>query len=171
MADETHRLHQEIQAARRLRENLASLMEDDPQLIADSLEGETNIHEAIEAAVTLYFNDNAFITAIDNQIAVLETRKNRLKKRTEVIRAMVCVALDQAGKKTVETALGTATLKNTPRQLLLDPDQQSEIPLEYWKAGEPKLDKKKLKADIETGKTVKGATLSNGGQSIQFSFK
>jgi hypothetical protein len=171
MADETLRLHQEIGAAKRLRENLASLFEDDPELARDSIEGETNLNEAIQEAVDLYCADKTRVEAIAEHIKLMETRKARLEKRMETTRSMICVALDQAGKKKVETALGTATLKNTPRQLQVHPEDEPFIPTKYWRTGKPSLDKKKLKADLEAGETIKGAQLDNGGQTVQITFK
>jgi len=171
MADENLRLHQEIAAAKRLRENLAALFEDDEELAVNSIEGETNLNEAIQEAVNLYCTDKTRVEAIAEHIKLMEARKARLEKRMEVTRAAVCVALEQAGKKTVETALGTATLKNTPPQLKLDPEDEADIPTRFWRAGKPSLDKKALKKALEEGEKIKGARLDNGGQSIQITFK
>lgn len=171
MADDNHALHQQIVAARRLRESLASLFEDDPELAADSVEGETNLNEAMQQAVERYCADKVACDAIDEHIKLMQARKARLEKRMEVTRAMVAVALEQAGKKTVETALGTATLKNTPPQLVVDTEHEADIPTKFWRHGKPSLDRKALKAALDAGERIKGARLSNGGASVAFNFK
>jgi|SRR5262245_2013763 len=171
MADEPARLHQEITAAKRLREDLAQFFEDDPQLAADMIEGETNLNEAILAACDLFHRDKCAVEAIEAHIQAMEARKERIKKRIDGIRVLVGVALEQAGRKSVETALGTATLKSVPRSLIVRSEDEPDIPLDYWKMAKPSLDRKRLLADLKSGKTIKGACLSNGGQTVAFTFK
>lgn len=171
MADETAKLYQEINAAKRLREDLASLMGDDPDLARDVVEGETDLNEAMLEAVDLFCRDKVAIDAIKAHIQLMETRMARLEKRQETIRVLVGVALEQAGRKSVETALGTASLRNTPPSLIVKSEDEADIPTKYWKQGKPTLDKKRLAADLKAGDTVKGARMSNGGVTVAFLFK
>lgn len=168
MSQENFRLDREIDAAKLLRTSLADILEGDEQLTADTLEGQTSINEAIQAAVDLYCRDQCACNAIAEHIKLLEARKARLTKRMGVTRALVAVALDTAGRKTVETPLGTATLKNVAPKILVDPDHEHEIPAEFWSRGDPVLDKKKLKEALVDGQTIPGARLDNGNFTVAF---
>jgi hypothetical protein len=171
VSSENFRLDREIDAAKLLRTSLADLIADDESVAADLIEGQTNLNEAIQSATNLFCQDKCAVDAIEEHIKMMETRKARLKKRMEMTRVLVATALELAGKKSVETALGTATLKATARKLVIDTERESEIPVEYWKRGDPTLDKKKITEDLKNGKDIKGARLDNGGIAVQFSFR
>lgn len=168
---ETFALDREITAAKLLLAALADIIEGDDQLKTDMLEAETEINEAILRATDLYCRDKCSVEAIEEHIKMMESRKARLKKRMENTRVLVGVALETCGRKRIETALGCATLKPTPRKIVVDPDREHLIPLDYWKRSDPSLDKKKLTEDLKSGKVIDGAHLDNGGVCVAFTFK
>lgn len=171
MSNENFRLDREIDAAKLLRASLADIIDGDEEVAADIVEGETNLNEAIQKAVDLYCADKCACDAIAEHIKLLESRKARLTRRMSITRTLVATALDTAGRKSVETPLGNATLKPVPAKVITDTDSLHEIPSEFWKRGEPTLDKKKLKEALESGQTVPGARLSNGGATVAFTFR
>lgn len=171
MSGENFRLDREIDAAKLLRAGLGEMIKDDPELAADMIEGETNLNEAIQAAVDRYAQDKCAVEAIKAHIELLQSRRARIEKRMALTRDLVCVALDQAGRKSVDTPLGTACLKRVPPGMNIDKEREGEIPPEYWKRGDPVLDKAKLKAALQEGKTISGAALNQGGVTVSFSFK
>jgi hypothetical protein len=156
-------LARETEAARVLRANLADIIQDEDDA-RDFVEGETNLLEAIELAVKQTGEDEAAIEAIDNYVAKLTGRKDRLKSRIETMRAAIGVAMDQASQKKVETPYGTVTRKQAVRTAIIT--DEASIPTSYWKPQDPKLDKAKLAADLRAGQKIEGATLSNGGATV-----
>lgn len=168
---ETFALDREITAAKLLLSALADIIEGDDQLKADMLEAETEINEAITRATDLYCRDKCSVEAIEEHIKLMESRKHRLKKRMEMTRVLVGQALETCGRKSVETPLGCATLKPTPQKVCIDEENEHQIPVEYWKRGDPTLDKNKLKADLKSGKEIPGARLDNGGSTVAFTFR
>lgn len=171
MSNENFKLNREIDAAKLLRTSLADILADDPEFAADVVLGETNLNEAIQTAVVSYCEDKCTAEAIGEHIKTLEARKARLEKRMEMTRTLVGVALDQAGRKSVETPLGTATLKSTPPSLIIDQEREADIPPKFWKRGDPRLDKKALKEAIKNGERIDGARLDNGGSTVSFIFR
>lgn len=171
MTGENFRLDREIDAAKLLRAGLGDMIKDDPELAADMVEGSTNLNEAIQAAVDRYAQDKCTTDAITEHIKLLEARKHRILKRMELTRNLVCVALDQAGRQSVDTPLGTATIKRTPPGLILDQEREGEIPPEFWRRGDPVLDKTKLKAALREGRKISGAQLNQGCVTVAFTFK
>ena len=162
--DAAHNLHLQTEAAKALRANLKDIIAGDETLAADMVEGETSINEAIHAAVALVSQDETHIKAIDEHIKALEGRKHRLSERAKMTRTAIAAAMDQAGKKKVDTALGTVSVRSIPPSVQVT--EEAEIPTEFWKQPEPKLDKKALLAALKDKQTIPGATLSNGGQTI-----
>lgn len=156
-------LVRETEAARVLRENLADIIQDEDD-VRDFVEGETSLLEAIELAVNQTGEDEAAIEAIDNYVAKLKGRKDRLKSRLEATRTAIAVAMIQASQKKIETPYGTVTRKNTIQTAIIT--DEASIPTDYWKPQDPKLDKAKLAADMRAGQRVEGATLSNGGETV-----
>lgn len=171
MTSENFRLDREIDAARLLLSSLADIIAGDEAFAADVVLGQTNLVESIQSACALYCADKTSVEAIDAHIKLMEARKHRLKKRMDMTRTLVTTAMEVAGRKSVETPLGTATLKTMPRALRLDEEREADIPSEYWKRADPVLDKKKLKEALEEGKIIPGATLDNGGISLSFTFR
>lgn len=156
-------LHNEIQAAKALRETLSDIL-DDEDALRDTIEGETNLHEVIARVISSLDDDAALVAAINDQISRHQHRRDRVKSRLEAKRQSIAQAMLIGEIKTLETASGTATIKNTPKKLIVT--EESDIPTAYWKT-EPKLNRKGLLDALKDGANVPGATLSNGGQTIQ----
>lgn len=171
MSNENFKLNREIDAAKLLRTSLADILADDPEFAADVVLGETNLNEAIQTATALYCQDKVAVDAIKAHVAVMQARADRLKRRMEMTRTLVATALDVAGRKKVETPLGNAALRPTQPRLIIDPDKEASIPLDYWKRGDPILDKEKLKTAVGSGEKVDGVRLSEAGISVTFTFR
>jgi len=156
-------LYRETKAAETLRENLCALFEGDNQLAVDSIEGETNLIEAMELAIKAVGEDRAAVEALEIYIRDLTARKDRLKQRIEMTRTAMEAAFAQAGRQTLETPYGTAHLSKTPDKL--DIFAEYDIPLTFFRT-QPKLDRKAVKAALMEGTPVPGARLNEGGQSV-----
>ena len=164
-----HALYVETEAAKALRDNLASLFEGDNQLALDSIEGETNLLETIERAIQAIGEDKAAITGLEEYMRDLQARRDRLKQRVEMVRTALLYALKQAGRNRIETPYGTASITQSPVKVSIV--EESEIPVDFFRPGEPKLDKKALKKALEDGQSISGAELSADGETITLRFK
>jgi hypothetical protein len=71
----------------------------------------------------------------------------------------------QSGEiRTLDTPAGTVTRKAVPPSVLIL--EEAEIPAEFFKPQDPKLDKKAVAEALKAGKPVPGAAMSNGGETI-----
>lgn len=170
--DETRALQREIEAARAIREQIAALAQGDEDFARDVIEGETNIRELISSLVANEAEDDALVGAIGGLISGLQVRKKRVEARIEYRRAMIANGLNIAGLPKLETAGGTVSIKAVAPKLIVS--DESAVPAKYWTAGAPTLDKKALLADLKAQADgggpigpIDGASLSNGGQTIQ----
>jgi hypothetical protein len=155
----------EAQAVAALKESLGALLnEGDPELLIDTIEGETSLLEAIDRLVLTVAESDGLANGARLAEAEIEHRAERFRKRAESARAMIEQALMIAEIDKLERP--GATLSLVRRAPKLELTEESEIPSEFWKTGDPKLDKKALAAALKEGRAVPGAVLSNCAPSL-----
>lgn len=160
-----NKLFQEQKAARVLLENYKDVIGDDDEVRADVVEGETDLFETFELIASEIADEQAYIEAIGDQIRRLESRKHRKAEKVQRLKTAASSALEMAGKKKLETAIATLTVKALPAQLIIK--NEAEIPASYWRPKDPALDRMALKKALKEKQQIPGAELSNGGQTLQ----
>lgn len=156
-------LANEIYAAKALKETLLKLT-DDASAIADTIEGETSLHDAIANVMEFVRDDEIMVAGIERMQETLSARKSRLETRIDFYRNAMLQAMQIGEIKTIELPDATITASRTARGLEIV--NESEIPALYWKPQDPTLDKKALKDALKDGQDIPGALLNNGGISI-----
>jgi len=169
MSDASHRLHQEIQAAKTLRAQLRDIIGGDEDIAADIVEGETSLNEAMEAVVAQLVDDYAAMRGLDSMLEDLGKRRERIKQRIENMRTMVSVALEQAGKKKFEHPAATFASRNVPASVVVV--DEAQIPSKYFKSADPKLDRKMILEHLKNNESIPGVQLSNDGVSLAISWR
>lgn len=168
-ANAGHSLHREIEAARVLLASYRDILGDDAQAQADAVEGETDLHEALRPALVRLAEIDAMCAGIKSMTDHLGARKSRLEEQAKTLRVLLLAAMDVAGLKRFEADIATLTRKPTPKSVVTT--DEAAIPSQFWKRGDPKLDKvallAALKAADESGEPIPGAELSNGGETVQ----
>ena len=164
MNSPAHDLHRETAAAKTLRANLCDIIECDEKTAAIAIEGETNLLEAIDAAVKMLVDDVAAMKGLNEMIDGLKARKDRIEARIGHYRTALAAAMEQAGKKKVEHPAVTLSLRATGASVIVT--DEALIPAKFFIASDPKLSKKALGEALKAKETVPGATLSNGGTSL-----
>lgn len=157
-------LSREALAARLIAEALreAGHGEDDV-LIHDMIEGETNLMIAAENAAIQAKIFERIADGIKETAAGLGERAARFFAKSEAIRSAIARAMDQAGVKTLRCDAVTLTLSDAPPKVMIaDPDG---LPDEFIRV-KREADKTAVKEALKAGKTIPGATLSNGGATL-----
>ena len=103
-------------------------------------------------------------SALKARIKELQDRQARIEDRVTKKRELVTTVMDRAGITKIAESDFTASLRQTPRPLVISDDR--EIPETYWKSQDPKLDRKRLIADLKSDETIPGACLGNGGVTV-----
>ncbi|RKD69012.1 siphovirus Gp157 family protein [Rhizobium sp. WW_1] len=157
----------QAEAAKRLMANLRSQgVDDDQELVADTIEGETTLLDAIQTALDEIDECEIQIVGLKAKEAEFADRRRRMEERAERIRATIEQAMIATEQDSLR--LPTATLTLTKRAPGLIVINEADIPTKFWVEQErpaPKLDKKALRAALDEG-TVPGATLDNGSRSL-----
>jgi hypothetical protein len=165
MSEAGHELHQQTRAAKVLLEQLRDLeADDDDEVVRDSIEGETDLHEAIEAAVKRLGDDLAAIEGLEAYMKKLDGRKARLKERVDATREAIANAMELARLPKMETPFATVTQKKIAPKVIIT--EEADIPSDFFKPQPPKLDKRAVMAALKEKQPVPGAQISNGGTTI-----
>lgn len=158
-------LQRETEVARNLLSHMADILDEDAQLKADTIEGQTNLVEAIGAAGNRILELESMEDALEIARDRIDARLARFKKQRENLRTAICVALELADVKRLETPTTTVVLVNLPQKA--EVTNEALIPAKFWKPQDPRLDKKALLAALNAKEEIPGAVLSNGGVTVQ----
>ena len=130
----------------------------DEQLLADSLEGETDFHKFLTAVVRRICEAEAFVEGIDDLITDIKTRRQRFEQRGEAMRSLAFKLMSAADVRKVELPQATLSIRaGQPRVIVTD---ESALPPDCIRIKrEP--DKIAIKERLMRGEHVPGASLSN----------
>lgn len=166
-ADNTeYQLRRQTEAARSLINDLRDDGEDDADLMADTVEGETDLLEAIGEALDANDEDEAMVIGLKAKEEAFASRRAAIQKRIERRTALVERAMLETEQTTLRLPTATLTLSKRAPGLVIA--NEAEIPARFWVEQErpaPKLDKKALKEALAT-ETIPGAALDNGSVSL-----
>lgn len=168
------RLHQELEAAKLLISQLKIIDEDgDPELLADMIEGSTNLTEAVDATLSTIGEDLAMAEALKAQEAQLKARRERFERRAQQKKFAIQNAMTLIGNPKMERPLCTIGKRKGGQSAEIV--EEYEIPGCYWEPSEPTLNKKLLLADLkaakEAGIEIPGAKLVTGEDTFSFRWK
>lgn len=168
MSNAQHSIVRQTEYAKRLLADLrASGDADDADLVADTIEGETSLKEAIEAALSEIDEEEAIQIGCSAKEAEFAGRRIASEKRVERIRAMIEQAMLATEQTSFRLTTGTVTLTKRAAGLIIT--NEADIPGEFWVEQErpaPKLDKKALLRALNDKRAVPGAGLDNGSFSL-----
>lgn len=158
----------ESEIARSLLVNIHTVIADDEDLALNTIEGETSLIETIKLAVERIADIEAFREATKARRDALKAREDRLAKQQELLRTALVAAMGAVEMKKLELPAATLTIKAVPPKATIV--SEVDIPSNFWKPQDPKLDLKAITDALKAKETVPGATLSNGGETIQIRY-
>jgi Siphovirus Gp157 len=166
----TRELRREAEAAHLLIATLRDIgSADDETLVADSIEGETNFIEAIDRTLANVAEDIAHCVALKEHIDTVGKRLERIQHRIDMTKVAVMTAMSFAEQRKLVRPLATLSIRPLPSGVIVH--AEADIPAQFWKPQDPKLDKRAIGEALKAGTLVPGADLSNGGETLSWSFK
>jgi Siphovirus Gp157 len=192
MKHHEHLIRREAEAARTLLAGLRATIDDeDMALLADTLEGETNLFEAIDSALAEIDESEALILGLKEKEGQFSKRRRAMEERVKRFRGLVEQAMAVAEQQKLRRPTATLTLRKLPPDVVVT--SEADIPSEFFvpqPPPPPKLDKAALKealqrrekkvefaASLEDAEEreralaslppIPGAVLNNGGFSLQ----
>lgn len=164
MNNSEHRLMLETRAAKALKAVLCEVT-GDPDALADTIEGATNLHEAIARVMAGIMEDEMMVTGLGVMAETLDKRCERyeariMRRRSAIERAMAAGELSK-----LELPEATLSLRKVPPKV--EVYDETRIPAQFFDPQPAKLNKERLKvALLNFSDDVPGARFSNGGQSL-----
>jgi hypothetical protein len=154
-------LHLEIDKDKRIcAELIARFPEaaEDPELLADTLDGISTLPEVIAAILRSGREDLAVAKALGDQIERMQARKARLIERADRRKSLALWAMQEAGRKRIDAPDFIAYVGMSQAKVLIS--DESAIPSIYMRVKiEPS--KKLIAAALKQGENVSGASLGN----------
>lgn len=136
----------------------------DGQWLADMLEGETRLDEALLELAEVVAERTTHADACKARIAEIRDRIDRLESGADTIREAMRAAMERADMPKVAGALHTLSIgRGSPRVVLTD---VAELPGRFLVPQPPKPDLNAVKAALKDGEAIPGAVLSNGAPSL-----
>lgn len=158
-----------------VRQQIGSLLlqypelQEDDQLRADMIEGETDAHEFLRMLERMRQEACVMAGALATNIADIEQRQARFERREQAVRSLMFKILDAASLKKVELPEATVSIVNGGQKLIGEADPSS-LPDDLCRV-KREADRKAIKDAIKTGQTVPGFTLSNAEPHIMIRTK
>ncbi len=140
--------------ANQLRESYAEI---DDETLKDTLEGISDLPEAVAAAIRSSLDDEAYIVGLKSRLDDLQARLARLRERYEKKRALARWAMVEADlEKVVAADLSVSLRKGGEKLEVID---EARVPKDYFVPQPAKLDRKGLTEALKRGEMVNGALL------------
>ena len=145
--------------------------------LEDQLEDKTALETTIENAILVKTNvpeltntllyyiaeSEGIEDSLTKEIAMLQERKARFKKRSENLRASIKMVFDRFDLKKMNCPYGTIS-QVTRKESKLNVQDEGELIMNYpelYIKVEPKLDKTALKALLQSGTKIEGVSLED----------
>jgi Siphovirus Gp157 len=147
---------------------LLKSMEIDDQTFDDTLEGLPGEFENKSIAVVMYAqNLMASANAIDDAIMRMMDRSKAIKKKSDRMKQFVLENMQRTDIKKIESPYFVISVRNNPESVVVDADISIPEKFLIWPdMPAPTVDKKKIKAAIQSGETIAGVHLERK-QSLQ----
>lgn len=160
-----HDLRNELIEAAPLIASLRSMCGDDEQAFLDTLEGASDITEAVRAVVRWMAEQEAAESAAKGLAETYTARARMFADRKTRTKGALLDVLNELGVRSMPLPEATLTAKTLPPSVVGEADGAT-LPDDLVRIKrEP--NKTAIKAALEAGKTVAGYSLSNGGQTLQ----
>ena len=141
-----------------LRERLLAEIPDlDTEVLADTLEGITDLREMLAEVIRSALDDEALAAGLSTRLSDMRARIERFETSAKRKRDLALKAMSEAQLSKLMVADFTASLRHGGPSL--DVTDEGRIPAAYWKPQPPKLDRQGLLVALKGGAAIDGAAL------------
>ena len=149
----------ELSHHRVLRERLLAEFPDiDPDTLADTLEGITDLRELLAEIIRSALDDECLATGLSTRLADMKSRVERFDDRARRKRQLALKVMSEAEIQRLTVPEFTASIKQGAPAL--DIVAEDQIPAAYWKPQPSKLDKQGLLSALKSGTAIEGVALA-----------
>jgi hypothetical protein len=139
------------------------LVEMDPEIdertLFDTLEGATNLKEAIAGVIRSALDDEALANGLKLRLESMKKRLERIESTAAKKRELALAAMEEGDIEKILEPDFTLSIRAAPPSVVII--NEADIPQEFWLPQPPKLDKRRILEALKTGIAVIGAELAN----------
>lgn len=136
----------------------AEVPDIDEETLLDTLEGETDLHERIASLCRAALNAESSAAACTQRADETYARASRHVERAKRLRDIALWAMSEAGLQKVKAP--DITVSVSPGKAATFISDETQIPDRFFEM-KPKLLTKELRAALDAGEDIPGATLTN----------
>ena len=129
------------------------LIEADPEIdettLLDTLEGATNLTEALGEVIRSALNDEAFAHGLKLRLEQMRERLSRIESTSEKKRQVALAIMEESGIEKILEPDFTVSIRMSPPAVVIT--NQDEIPEGYWVPQSPRLDKRGTPRSPQSG--------------------
>lgn len=152
-----------VQEHHRYSELRRRLLEADPEIdettLLDTLEGATDLNEAIGEVIRAALEEETLADCLRGRMGAMRERLERIEASCARKREVAQAVMEDAGIEKILEPDFTVSLRVSPPGVAVL--NEAEIPEPYWIPQAPKLDRKGILDTMKRGVSVPGATLTN----------
>ena len=150
-----------IDLIREVAADIAAYRDEDEATFWDTLDGETDAADVLDALIADQARDAALIEAMKAHEAQVKVRRQRIEMRQDAARRMIGRILGAAGVKKAERPLATVSVRDGNLSVRIT--DEASIPTQLCTVKTITApDKAAIKAQLEAGEVVPGAELARG---------
>jgi hypothetical protein len=169
-APSAFRIEQTLSAWQAARDHLLrsdeSLANDEAALIDALGPEEQDVHAILARLLRATVHARDMAAAADERAKAINARRDRYRARAEHMTNAALAILQITGERRVETGDLTASIRRNPDSVVItDPDAVPDMLCRIVTTRAP--DKAEIAKWLKSGADVPGATLNNGGESLQ----
>lgn len=157
-----------VQEHHRFSELRRRLVEADPEIdettLLDTLEGATNLNEAIGEVIRAALDEEELADALRARMGAMRDRLERIERSSAKKRDVAQAIMEDAGIEKILEPDFTVSLRVSPPAIAVV--NEAEIPEPYWIPQPPKLDRKGVLDAMKSGTRVPGTTYANSKVSL-----
>jgi hypothetical protein len=131
----------------------------DEQVLADTVEGLTDLHEIVVAIIRSALNDEALANGLKIRVSEMQERLDRLQDRASKRRQVAKDAMLELDIKKITAPDFSVTIR--PGLPALQVLNEAAVPSIYWQPSAPRLDRQGLLSELKGGTEIDGVTLSD----------
>ncbi len=111
---------------------------DDPDLVADMIEGELSVDTFISKLVMMIAEDESYCLGLGNYLKVVRGRKRRLEHRANRLRFLLASVVTNLPSRKFKNQLASVRAFDIEPSVVID--EEADIPTNFWKQADPVVD-------------------------------
>ena len=118
--------------------HLQSICGDDPELLADMIEGELSVESFLSKLIAMITEDEADALGLKLYRDKISNRKKRLEERARRLRVLLASLVNSLPSRRFRNELASVRVFDIDPSVIVE--EEADIPVKFWKQPEPVID-------------------------------